>query len=307
MANWEISRRPLRQSGPALLVILAVATSTLALAQYQSWQQSVRDQADYAAGAPVRVTLAQPESLAHVGRVTELPGVTSAVPASQVSLGATAQLLVLGTPQAARTVTLRSDLTPVPESQLFSSIAPVRPAGLALAGRPDRLQVTASMTGGPGRQLGRVTATIIVADAYGLAYQFTTNSMPADGQLHGLVAQLADGRSGAAYPLHLIGLSLNYAMPSYATATSARSHDGAGVIRIAGISDSPATAGPFGPAFASGQALAGWNHNISAGFLQVMETDIGGSESAVAPNVLTVSHSGAGIQVGCSRRATVPI
>ena len=50
MANWEISRRPVRQSGPALLVILAVGTSTLALAQYQSWRQSVHDQAAFVPG-----------------------------------------------------------------------------------------------------------------------------------------------------------------------------------------------------------------------------------------------------------------
>src|SRR5215470_12185856 len=42
LASWQISRRMVTQSGPVLLAVLAVATGTLALAQYQSWQRSAR-------------------------------------------------------------------------------------------------------------------------------------------------------------------------------------------------------------------------------------------------------------------------
>ena len=95
MANWEISRRPLRQGGPALLVILAVGASTLALAQYQSWRQSVHDQAEFVSGAQVRIDLPQPEPLDGVGRIARLPGVTAAMPVSAVPLAGSGQLLVL--------------------------------------------------------------------------------------------------------------------------------------------------------------------------------------------------------------------
>ncbi len=37
LASWQLSRQPLRQGGAALLLVLAVATGTLALAQHASW------------------------------------------------------------------------------------------------------------------------------------------------------------------------------------------------------------------------------------------------------------------------------
>ncbi|HXZ66132.1 MAG TPA: FtsX-like permease family protein, partial [Streptosporangiaceae bacterium] len=138
MANWEISRRPLRQSGPALLVILTVGASTMALAQYQSWRGSVRDQAAFAAGAQVRVEPVQPEPLADVSRITGLPGVTAAMPVSEVPLVGAGQLLVLDAALAARTVTLRPDLSSRPAAQLFRSIAPREHPGIVLPGRPLR-------------------------------------------------------------------------------------------------------------------------------------------------------------------------
>ena len=60
LASWQVSRRAVREGSPVLLVILAVATGTLALAQHQSWRQSQLDQAALTAGADVRVTLPAP-------------------------------------------------------------------------------------------------------------------------------------------------------------------------------------------------------------------------------------------------------
>jgi len=45
LAGWQFSRQPLRQGGPALLLVMAVGTGTLALAQHQSWTRSAADQA----------------------------------------------------------------------------------------------------------------------------------------------------------------------------------------------------------------------------------------------------------------------
>ncbi len=53
LASWQVSRRPVREGSPVLLVVLAVATGTLVLAQHQSWRQSQLDQAAFAAGADV--------------------------------------------------------------------------------------------------------------------------------------------------------------------------------------------------------------------------------------------------------------
>src|SRR6202522_822321 len=40
MVSWQIARRPIRQAGPALLVVIATAPRTLGLAGDASWRQS---------------------------------------------------------------------------------------------------------------------------------------------------------------------------------------------------------------------------------------------------------------------------
>ena len=81
MASWQISRQPIRQGGAALLIVLAVATGTLALAQRQSWTRSDHDQAAFASGADVRVgnqpAAARPP---RPPRSAGLPGVRHAMP-----------------------------------------------------------------------------------------------------------------------------------------------------------------------------------------------------------------------------------
>ena len=70
LSCWQLSRRPLSQAAGALLIVLAVATGTLALSQHRSWTQSAADQAAFSAGADTRVDLASPltASAAAAGR-----------------------------------------------------------------------------------------------------------------------------------------------------------------------------------------------------------------------------------------------
>ena len=75
LASWHISRQPIRQGGAALLIVLAVATGTLALAQRQSWTRSDHDQAAFSSGADVRVQTSQPLSLAQADALVRIPGV----------------------------------------------------------------------------------------------------------------------------------------------------------------------------------------------------------------------------------------
>jgi hypothetical protein len=290
MANWEISRRPVRQSGPALLVILAVGTSTLALAQYQSWQQSVHDQAAFAAGAQVRVSLASAEPLSNVTQVTRLRGVTAAMPVSQQPLGS-GQLLVIGGPQAPATVTMRPDLsTQIPLSQLWGYLDQHqgRREGLPVPGHPVRLEITASMAGGLKNQLGPVSASVIVQDAYGLTYALPAGSMAADGRPHPLVAQLGPP-AGAAYPLRLLSISLTYNMPLARAPRAAAP----AVIEVGSIALSNAQTGPFAAPFASGRELAGWRPRTSAtGLDEVSRLLDGDSYNSTRP--LIKKHGPAG-------------
>jgi hypothetical protein len=277
MASWEISRRPVRQSGPALLVILAVGTSTLALAQYQSWRQSVHDQAAFVAGAQVRVGLVNAEPLSGVAQITRLRGVTEAMPVSQLSLG-TGQLLAIGAPQAAAIVTIRPDLsTQVPASQLWGYLdqhqGPL--PGLVVPGKPERLGITASMAGGLNRQLGPVSATVTIQDAYGLAYELPAGTMPADGRPHQLIVQLATS-AGAAYPLRLISLSLTYNMPLAAASARARVADATAKLTIRSVATSATPTARFAAPFAPGNTLAGWRVRTAVPGLDAISSELGG-------------------------------
>ena len=295
LANWEISRRPVRQSGPALLVILAVATSTLALAQYQSWQQSVHDQAAFATGARIRVGLATPEPLSGVTSITRLRGVTAAMPVSQQPLGA-GQLLAVSAPEAGATVTMRPDLSArVPVEKLWSDLDQRQGAtpGLAVPGRPERIAVTASMAGGLAGQLGPVFATVTVQDAYGLAYQLPAGSMPADGRPHELVALLG-ASAGIAYPVRLLGVALSYSMPFAPTSARARAADAAAVVTFASVAASPAATGPLGAPFAAGRELAGWRPRTSAPGLDRITGSVlqGQADGSRRPSVVSWGAAG---------------
>jgi hypothetical protein len=295
MANWEISRRPVRQSGPALLVILAVGTSTLALAQYQSWQQSVHDQAAFAAGAQVRVGLVNPEPLSGVTGITRLRGVKAAMPVSQQALGANAQLLVIGGPQAAGTITMRPDLSAqMPLKQLWSYLdqPQVPPEGLEVPGRPERIAISASVAGGLAGQLGPVSGTVIVQDAYGLTYSFPTGTIPADGRSHQLVIQLGSSR-GIAYPLRLLSVALTYNIPFATTSARAKAADASAVMRFNSVAASPRPTGPFGAPFAGGRELAGWETQTSAPGLDAISNHTGGlADGAVRPAVVSWAAAG---------------
>jgi hypothetical protein len=296
MANWEISRRPVRQSGPALLVILAVGTSTLALAQYQSWKQSVHDQAAFTSGGQVRVGLVNPEPLSGVTGITRLHGVTRAMPVSQQPLGGQAQLLVIGAPQAAATVTMRPDLsTQVPASKLWRYLDQRQgpPEGLAVPGRPERIGIAASIAGGLAGQLGPVSASVTVQDHYGLTYSFPAGTMPADGRPHDLVIQLGASR-GIAYPLRLLSVALTYNIPFAPTSARARAADASAVATFTSVSASSRPAGPFGAPFAAGRDLAGWQPQASAPGLDAISSEELGQQAhgSVRPTVVSLAATG---------------
>ncbi len=101
-AVWQISRQPIRQGGAALLIVLAVATGTLALAQRQSWMRSGHDQAAFASGADVRVETGQPLSAAQAAALAGLPGVRHVMPvATFVGTAAGTHTLAVDSAQAA--------------------------------------------------------------------------------------------------------------------------------------------------------------------------------------------------------------
>ena len=296
LASWQISRRTVTQSGPVLLAVLAVATGTMALAQYQSWQRSARDQAAFAAGADVRVATARPASLGRAGAISHAPGVATAMPVTAEPTALHGTLLAVGAPQAARTVLLRADLSPLPARQLWRRIISPRP-GLALPGRPARIAIEASISGGAGQgRLGRVSATASIQDVSGAVYTVPAGTIPADGRDHPLIASLAPpGR--ASYPLRLIGLSLTYGLPHYPSKrqlTSTALHRD--TLTLASVAEANSATGRFAAPFAPGAALGDWGADGSAPSLARLSgvTINGRNAGAQPPSVAGRQTAGGG-------------
>lgn len=259
LATWEISRRPVRQATLVVLAVLTVATSTVALAQYQSWRRSAQDQAAFAAGADVRVDTQSPLPPDRVTAMTRAPGVTAAMPVSRVDMGDSGDVLALDARAARATVLLRPDLSPVPAALLWRQITlPGPQPGVVLPGRPARLEIRAAVNPGRvARREGLASATVSVQDTYGSVYSLPAGTAAADGHTHPLIATLSASRQ-AGYPLRLVGLSVTYAPP---VAGSGRAGAAAGPparLRIGSIAVASSVNGGFGRPFASGRALQRW-------------------------------------------------
>jgi FtsX-like permease family len=217
VAAWQISRRPLRQAGPVLLAVLAVATTVLAAAQWSSWQRSAQDRASFVAGADARVDLPPeaPLSLGRVAALTHARGVTGAAPVIRSSIvlpsSAPATLLALDARSAISVAAIRPDLVGGSPAALLDRLAPAGPAaGAAVPGRPARLEITARLT---GRSVGQPVLFIEVTDTFGISYLLEAGLLPADGAAATLTVPVAPGNQ-AAYPLRITGYNLQYVMPT---------------------------------------------------------------------------------------------
>jgi hypothetical protein len=216
VAAWQISRRPLRQAGPILLAVLAVATTVLAAGQWSSWQRSAQDQASFSTGADVRVDLpAQaPLQIGQVASLTEARGVTGAVPVMRSAFGlpngASATLLALDPRQATSVATIRPDLADGSPAALLRRITPRgAPPGVPVPGRPTRLLITAQLA---APKVTQAVLFVDLRDAFGVLYQVQAGLIPADGRAHELTLAVA-GPGRAADPLRITGYALQYLMP----------------------------------------------------------------------------------------------
>jgi ABC-type antimicrobial peptide transport system permease subunit len=261
MVSWQIARRPIRQAGPVLLVVVATATTTLAVSAYASWHQSAADQATFAVGSDVRVDSPGPLPMGAAGAITRAPGVTASTPASLASIGNGAQLIALDANTAGKTILLRPDLSPLPFSALWQRILP-QPSGLALPGEPERLEVLAALGAGPHtsvtqirRALGSALVTASIQDATGATYQIPVDggSLPFDGRPHPLVFTLS---GQASYPLRFLGLTLTYSLPPYDPANPTSAPNGS--LTLGSLAVAATASGPFGQPFAHGATLAAW-------------------------------------------------
>jgi len=210
LAGWQFSRQPLRQGGAALLLVMAVGTGTLALAQHQSWTRSAADQAAYVTGGDAQVNLASPVPAGATTSITGAAGVRAAMAVSVDQDATPAPVVAIDAAQAPQVALLRADQSTLPPAALLGSITPSSPSGGQLiSGRARSVTFTVTLSRAP---LGPVGAQFTVTDATGAAFQFSSQLFSADGRLHVLTASL--GGTDAAYPLRLSHVTLSYTLPA---------------------------------------------------------------------------------------------
>jgi hypothetical protein len=210
LAGWQFSRQPLRQGGAALLLVMAVGTGTLALAQHQSWMRSGADQAAYVTGGDAQVNLAAPLPAGATTSITGAAGVRAAMAVSVVQEAVPAPVVAIDAAQAPKVALLRGDQSSLPPAALLRSITPSSPSGgLLISGRPRSVQFTVTLSRAP---LESMTAQFTVTDATGAAFRLSSGLFSADGRPHVLTASL--GGTGAAYPLRLSQVTLFYTLPA---------------------------------------------------------------------------------------------
>ncbi|HEY0935433.1 MAG TPA: FtsX-like permease family protein, partial [Trebonia sp.] len=188
MAGWQFSRQPLRQGGAALLIVMAVASGTLALAQHQSWFRSTADQAAFTTGADVQADLAAPLPPAATTGLTRAAGVTQAMAVAGGVASLPAPILAVDSARAAGVVQLRGDQSPLPAARLFRAIAPPATAGgVIVPGKPAAVPLVATLSRAP---VGPVSMVLTVTDAAGGTFQLPLpGRLPADGRPHQLTAR----------------------------------------------------------------------------------------------------------------------
>ncbi|MEW5354491.1 FtsX-like permease family protein [Streptomyces sp. 16-176A] len=213
LAGWQLSRRPNRGAGAVLLLVLAVALGMLAIGQGASQHRSQDDQADFLAGAPVRVLAAGDGELGRTDRYAALDHVRSAAPAARTTLalsgGRSATVLALDTAHAAGSVLLRGDLAAEPGRPLLTKLTPKgAAAGAKVPAGAARLRLTAALRSS-GAASGPAEVAVTVEDADGVPYRLPVGSLPADGRPHGLGADLPAGSR----QLTVTGLDLDVSQP----------------------------------------------------------------------------------------------
>ncbi|MGD0702874.1 MAG: ABC transporter permease, partial [Trebonia sp.] len=304
LAGWQFSRQPLRQGGAALLLVMAVGTGTLALAQHQSWTRSAADQAAYVTGGDAQVNLAAPLPAGAATSISGAAGVRAAMAVSVNQVVTPAPVVAIDAAKAPEVALLRADQSSLPPAALLRTITPSSPSGgLLISGRPRSVQFTVTLSRAP---LDSVTAQFTVTDATGAAFQLSSGLFSADGRPHVLTASL--GGTHAAYPLRLSQVVLFYTLPAKKLNTPVTlTVAGATPSTWSAVASSPelvsqlATNNIYGPS-ANPQAI-GWQRAPGGATLTFSPGYGLYSQAPGAPDVITEPVAG---QISLTAPVTVP-
>ena len=220
LGAWQVSRRPLRYAGPALLLVMAIAVGVLSVTAGVTWRRSQLDQADFQAGADLRVTPARdagaPAPFGQGAAFGTLPGVSVAGPVLRKTSSAGDQEVSLLAVDAAKAgALLRTRPTTAPPGAAPPAIAP--------PGRADRLAfdvriVPHGALGDPGH-VTRGRLFVLLVDAFGVVARVGLGGVglggvPGDGRFHvrdaGLAALTGPG-GRLSGPIAIRGFRYDYA------------------------------------------------------------------------------------------------
>ncbi|MGW3344734.1 FtsX-like permease family protein [Nonomuraea rubra] len=207
LGAWQVSRRPLKYAGPALLLTMAIAIGIVSLATASTWRSSQLDQARHQAGADLRLSgPAEGPELGALGRGTAfaaLPGVTAASPGfrGQTDVGGeNAMLLALDAGKLNELFHLRPDLSAQSVGELSRALAGDRAEGLALPGRPATLALTAEAS-------ADLPLRLVLSDGLGVWRDVSLGLLKKGTNRVEVDLRALAGRSGTiTYPVSLLGL-----------------------------------------------------------------------------------------------------
>ncbi|MFD8014956.1 FtsX-like permease family protein [Streptomyces sp. NPDC058955] len=211
LAGWQFSRRPLRGAGPVLLLVLAVAMGMLAIGQSNSWQRSQHDQADFRAGAPVRVLGVGPGDPARTSRLAAVPGVREVTPVHRSAMdlaGRNATVLAAATDRLAGGMLLREDLAGGTAAELLAPLSPERGARPGFAVPEDSRSLVVDLRSQAPRGTTDARVTFVLEDVYGVPHRQYAGQLPADGRTHRLTLDLT-GLTGPGGGYVLTGIELS--------------------------------------------------------------------------------------------------
>ncbi|MEU6999271.1 ABC transporter permease [Nonomuraea sp. NPDC046570] len=249
LGAWQVSRRPLRYSGPALLLTMAIAIGVVSLATAATWRSSQRDQAVHQASADLRIS-GPPEArelgvFGRSGAFATLPGVTHASPAFRGEIefaGETATLLALEGGSLDEVFRLRSDLSDDGVAVMGERLGAARPeiAGLAVPGRPERLtldvRVAVERAGAAG-PYQNLPLRMTVQDARGTWREVQAGPLKVGANRVEVDLRALTGRSGElSYPLTVRGFTAQVPVPdppSTVTVTLERAEAGGSALALA--------------------------------------------------------------------------
>ncbi|MFC4005672.1 FtsX-like permease family protein [Nonomuraea purpurea] len=207
LGAWQVSRRPLRYAGPALLLTMAIAIGIVSMATASTWRASQLDQARHQAGADLRLS-GPPDGpeLGAFGRgsaFTALPGVTAASPGFRGQMevgGENAMLLAMDAGKLGELFHLRPDLSAQPLARLSRALPGGQAGQVELPGQPATLTVGVRVD-------AELPLRVVLSDALGVWREVSLGVLRPGAHEVDLDLRALAGRNGTiTYPLSLRGL-----------------------------------------------------------------------------------------------------